>query len=620
MTSLPNNAFSRDTRSNSIRSRTSTTPDRASSILTPIDFPEEEDEGQKMKKEVLPVSSEYDMLREKYFVNDGQDRSDWYSRFLRENRDAKDFIDRVDPIARAVEFARLYLPANRMASHNLLLSLISQHFRTFGLIKSQTSLHEEWAQPINIPAHLLRSQLTLIVQRGISNAEKFWELSLPSPLQPEDAQKLIDQEISRTIGGIPFVAEDTTPLSNEVMGDERFIRFSADNSVIECASLNQLIWLLTSETRETFRDLMQAVCLTYRSFTTSKIFFTKIRERYEIALNEPKETRERSKSLTFKLFSHWSQEANEFIEQPVKEAAKAFAEAKFQNYSSYLSQLFKPRRTDTAVDYSTAPHVELGTCTELWTGKFSLFDIPPKEFARQLTIFACSKYYQIQRTELVDGAWNKDRLKHRSPNIVALTNQYNTLSNWVPTAILTEPSLHGRLQKMKHIIDTMRELKDMRNYFTLFALEGGFETFALNRLKRHKKMLAPADQQFLDLLLDLGAPDAAHKNIQELHKEALESQQPSLPHLPVLLSFLFKVSDSVEPVINGLVNIMKCRKLFMFMKELEGYSKRKYVFLPIEQIQQRLMNLEVIAGESIEEVSKDVEPDNPNAELKDVRQ
>ena len=173
-----------------------------SSQLSLID--EQKEENKIIKNSVLPISTEYDMIREKYFIKDGQDRSQWYARFLKENKEAKGFIERVDPVSRASSFARLYLPQNRMISQSLLLSLISQHFRTLGLIDSQSSLHEEWSEPLEAPPYLLRSQLNLIVQRGINNAEKFWEYSLPSAANHENASEILDKEISKTIGGTPL--------------------------------------------------------------------------------------------------------------------------------------------------------------------------------------------------------------------------------------------------------------------------------------------------------------------------------------------------------------------------------------------------------------------------------
>ena len=572
---------------------------------------EDEEEKDFKKKSVLPVSTEYDMIRDKYFIHDKQDRSRWYSKFIKENKAAKDFIERVDPVARAAAFARLYLPPNRLASQNLLLSLISQHFRTLGLIDSQSSLHEEWSEPLETPPYLLQSQLALIVQRGIANAERFWEYSLPSPANHQNASEILDKEISRTIGGTPFVAEDTTPLSKEDKGDERYIK-KDENGEITAASLNQLFWILTSDTKNHERDLMQAVCLTYKSFTTSKIFFTKIRERFKIAFNEPEEVRVRSIALTFKLFQTWTHEAAESIEQPVIDAAKAFVEAELKNYSYFSSKLFSQRKAEAqAIDYSAAPPVNIRGCTGLWTGNFTLFDIPPNEIARQLTILATQKYYAIQRSELLDGAWNKERLKHKSPNVVALTAQYNSLSTWAQVIILTEPSLNARIEKMKFLLDVMRELYNMQNYFSLFSLVGGFESQPLFRLKMHMKMLTPEEQAFCNEMYRLNSVEKNHKNILDLHEKALKTNQPALPCLPILLGFIFQYSENTQDVVEGnLVNIRKCKRTLGLMKDVEKFLRVRYVLLPIEQILNKLTNLDYMDDDSLYELSRDVEPDN----------
>ena len=570
--------------------------------------------NEKAKKQAMPISTEYDMLHDKYFIHDDVDRSHWYQKFLKENKEAKDFIERVDPIARATSFARLYLPPNRIASQNLVLSLISQHFRTLGLIESQTSLHEEWSEPLETPPYLLRSQLSLIIQRGISNAERFWEYSLPSPANYNNAGEILDKEISRTIGGTPFVPEDTTPLSKEEKGDKRFIVYD-NNGEIVAASLNQLFWVMTSDTKNHERDLMQAVCLTYKSFTTSKIFFTKIRERFKIAFNESGEDSVRSIALTFKLFQTWTHEAAESIEQPVIDAAKAFVEAELKNYSYFSAKLFSQRKTEVQqVDYSTAPPVNIKGCPGLWTGNFTLFDIHPVEIARQLTILATQKYYAIQRSELLDGAWNKERLKHKSPNVVALTGQYNSLSTWAQVVILTEPSLNERMKKMKFLLDVMRELMNMQNYFSLFSLVGGFESQALFRLNMHKKLLNPEDEQFCEELYRLNSVEKNHKAILDLHEKALKTGLPALPCLPILLGFIFQYSENTKDVVeNGLINILKCRRTLGLMKEVENFRRVKYVLLPIEQILNKLSNLEYMDEDSLYELSKDVEPDGASS-------
>ena len=583
------------------------------SILKEIEEPPENT----IKKEILPISSEFDMIRENFYIIDDQNRSDWYSRFLKENPEIKDFIERVDPISRATTFAKLYLPPNRIASQNILLSLISQHFRTLGLVESQTSLHEEWSEHLEIPAHLLRSQLNLIVQRGISNAESFWELSLPSPMNQKDAIQKLDQEISKIIGGTPYVVEDATPLSSETFGDSKFL-VKQNDEIVE-ASLNQIIWLLTTENKG-ISDLMQAVCLTYRSFTTSKIFFTKIRERFRIAFQESEEQSIHSIAFTFKLFGTWMREAIDSIEQPVIDAAKAFAEAELKAYPNFLPAILSPRKKENQnLDFSKAPPVILGDCLNLWTGDFQLFDLPPLELARQLTVFSSLKYYSIARSELLDGAWNIPRLKHRSPNICALTTQFNQLASWVQTIILTEPILSIRIQKMKYLVEVQQELFKMQNYFDLFAIFLGFDNPSIFRLKQHRTQLTQIQQNFLNELDTLGSPADNSKNVLEIHSNALKSGKPSLPYLPVLLGILFKYTDGTEAVVNGLVNLRKCRRMLSLMKDVESFQKLKYIFLPIEQVQKKLMKLDIMDDDSLNELSYDVEPDGATFnQLKDL--
>jgi len=596
-----------------------------------------------LKRDIFPVSSEFDMLREQFFIQDGQDRSEWTERFLKDNPEIKDFIERVDPVSRAVTFAKLYLPPNRIANQSVLLSLISQHFRILGLIDSQASLHEEWNEQLQIPAHLLRSQLNFIVQRGIYHAERFWELSLPSPSQHQNAAQLLDQEISKIIGGSPNVGKDVTPLSSEECGDPRFLNIQ--NGEIVEASLNQIIWLLTTENKGN-ADLMQAVCLTYRSFTTSKVFFNKIRERFQIAYHEYKEEKKkmedqekkkeetngntakdgerkpgntfednmgvkmRSLALTFKLFGTWMKEASDSIEQSVFDAAQSFAKAELADFPNYLPTILSPRKKESQVtDFSKAPPVVLGDCDKLWSNEFTLFDLPPIELARQLTVMSSSKYYAIARSELLDGAWNVPRLKHRSPNICALTTQFNKLALWVQTSILTENSLSLRITKMKFLLETMLELYKMQNYLDLFALYMGFYDESVYRLKCHLSMLSKEQQNFLNELSVLSSPTDNSKNTLELHAKAIKTGKPSLPLLPVLLSIIFKYSDGTEAVVKGLVNLRKCRRMLSLMREVESFQKLKYIFLPIEQVQMKLMFLEVKNEDTFMELSYDIEPD-----------
>ncbi|OHT02235.1 RasGEF domain containing protein [Tritrichomonas foetus] len=622
----------------------------------------------KHQRPILPTSAEYDMMRENFFLNDDIDRSEWYSKLLSENPEIKNFIERIDPMTRASTFGRLYLPPNRMIDQQTLLSLISQHFRTLGLIDAQSSLHSEWDCLGQIPAHMMFSELTNIIQIGISRSEKFWELSMPSPSLHEDASKLLDEEISRTIGGTPFIPEDLTPLSSERFGDSKFFHIDENTKKPPEVSLNQLIWLLTTDLKdneesnisddvflesnpndntkdEKYNDinvhthcvsniksisdqiditkiripknLTNAVCLMYKSFTTSKIFFTKLRERFNVAFNEPLETRMRSIILTLKLFKAWINDQQEFIEPPVLEAARSFVSSELNKIvPNYTANIFTSKdsminiRSTEVIDYSKAPKVDIGHCFNIWTGDFSIFDLPAIEIARQMTILSCTKYYQISRNELLDSAWTVARFKHRAPNVIAITDRFNLISSWVQTTILTEPSLQMRLLKMRFLLNVMNQLKKMQNYLDFIAIHSGFAAPSIDRLFIHRSLLPDDMQKDLDEAMEIESPLNNYKNMREIHKIILASGKPSLPLITVLLSDICMYSDNTKTFVNSLINIKKCTRMLKLIQSLEDFKKRKYRFLPIEQVQDKLSMLEIMDDDSLFELSKDVEPEN----------
>ena len=77
-----------------------------------------------LQREILPITVEYDHAIEN---SENIDRSDWDQKVFEMYPNLKDFVERVDPVSRAINFARMYLPVNRYISQETLLSLISQH-------------------------------------------------------------------------------------------------------------------------------------------------------------------------------------------------------------------------------------------------------------------------------------------------------------------------------------------------------------------------------------------------------------------------------------------------------------------------------------------------------------
>ena len=58
-----------------------------------------------------------------------------------------------------------------------------------------------------------------------------------------------------------------------------------------------------------------------------------------------------------------------------------------------------------------------------------LLEYDEHEFARQLCLLEFNIFSRIQSTEFMGQAWSKPKESHRSPNILALIEDFNNISN-----------------------------------------------------------------------------------------------------------------------------------------------------------------------------------------------
>ena len=571
-----------------------------------------------IKREPIEINREYDSSLAVFRSKVDVDRSNWRETILARNEDIKKMRELVNPLQRAISFAKLYLPDTRIASPDLVICLISQHLRTLGLVETQDALHREWDNVANVP-HRQDSQLALLVQKAMYKVGKFWDINIPSAHSqptPKLTQQVLDSEISTTIGSTPKLLEDTSPLHLEKEGDPQFLHMEGAEPVE--MSLNQLIYYSTSRNQGA-PDLMKAMCLTITSYCSNKVFYKKICDRTLMACEQ---NSKEAIFLCIKLLGEWITGAQNSLEPEILDGVKQLVDDHIKKFFPNSWNMIAGKTTyKNPVSHlllgNTVP-VELGNIkNNLWTGDFDLTDLPAAELARQLTVWSYMRYYAIQRVELLDCAWEKPRLKHRAPNVVALSQHFNLVSSWTAHTILVQPGYKARVAKISYFIDVMRRLFDLKNYFDSMAILGGLDSNALFRMKVHFSLLSQQDKETLEKIQKECTPDKAFANLRKLFDQAIESRQPSLPYIGVLLSDLFKFDDATQPFINGLMNIRKVKKVYQMISKIEAFSAIRYPFLPIDQVQTKLDNLDKIENldeDRLVDLSISCEPDGAQTE------
>lgn len=539
----------------------------------------------KMSNPVLPVSPEYDSVKNYFFSDVQEDRSHWLQEALDSNPELAEFREHVNPLSRAVKFGKLFLPPDRLIEQQTLLSLIIQHLRTLGLTRTQSSLHTEWGVPFDVPAHLSTSQLALIIQRGVGHVEQFWELSKGLPTQKEQEKKYnLDQAISTVIGGVPNILDSSHPIESEEFMDPQYIKYDIQKNIISEASFNQLIYILTSDTQMLIPELLAAFCFTYKAFISSEAFFSKIRERFRMSVKlDDKMAMERSCNL----LKQWYDTSKSEIEPPIIAAMKNFVEKEVKPLAPHISIDFDQNSSSVSItpeiDYSKALPVNIGNCTNLWTGNFTLFDLPPDEVARQVTYRSSLRFYAIQRSELFDGAWENPRLMHRSPNVVAMRSQMNTLSSWVSSSIFMSINPEEKNQRIAYFIQVARSLWELQNYYDVFTFIGALNDPELQMSKK--------DATFVKEVSTKLDSSNNQKAIRELNAYALTTKKPTLPCITNFLSDLARLFQSGIDGKGNLLRLDMCMQLYEIIQTIEKYKESKYCILPITQVQDKLEDL-----------------------------
>lgn len=627
---------------------------------------------EEISKKPFHVSNEYDTMRENFFCKDDIDRSQWIEKLFSNYPDIKEFRQKIMPVDRAIEFGNLYLPEERLINQETIFSLISQHFRTLGLINSQQSLHQEWDGIFDFPISLNQSQLEFLIQRGIQNSENFWTLITPGSMSKNDNEdEKVIEEFEKIIGkeiSSEFSIKDSSPFNLDKPGDPNELIFDKDDQLIK-ATINQIIWLYTTNNKFKFKQLMEATCLLSSSLIKdTRIMFLKIRERFKIAIesetilpnfqikydsqidkpnpvrdfdiiteeelsnlqitdsiksettaevNEKTKDEEKENQLTpqtkftenqynqikktLNLLSIWLDQCGPQIPQPVFSSVISFIHnevpidfsKQIEKIQLLISRIINQRNqlnesnSDDANDFTQTqppPKVELDYHHMPWSPNFELINLPPIEFARQLTIFISKYFNQINRCELVYS--NDDEIEENQPNLTNLINKGNNFFRWIQFYVLSKSEISERSSMINYFIKVAKKLFEIQNYYGCSLILNTFDN-AFASLKATKALIAKNDLIFIEeaknQIVNFSTDSSV---IRQFFNESL-SKTPTIP-------VIFPYKSSIQSAIKGRlfeddkIKIPVLLEIFKLVCEFEEFQKKKYNFYVIDQAQELL--------------------------------
>ncbi|CAN8096899.1 unnamed protein product [Discula destructiva] len=244
--------------------------------------------------------------------------------------------------------------------------------------------------------------------------------------------------------------------------------------------------------------------------------------------------------------------------------------------------------------------------------KLKFLDIDPTEFARQLTIIESRLYGKIKPTECLNKRWQKkpgEGEPNPAPNIKALIDHSNQMTNWVAEMILAQGDVKKRVVVIKHFVSVGDRCRQLNNFSTITSIISALGTAPIARLKRTWDQVPQRTQMALESMRKLML---STKNFAEYRESLHMANPPCIPFFGVYLTDLTFIEDGIPSIIKKttLINFAKRAKTADVIRDIQQYQNVPYSLQPVAELQDYILSNMQAAGDVHEMYDKSlaVEP------------
>ncbi|ELP85395.1 guanine nucleotide exchange factor, putative [Entamoeba invadens IP1] len=206
---------------------------------------------------------------------------------------------------------------------------------------------------------------------------------------------------------------------------------------------------------------------------------------------------------------------------------------------------------------------------------FTIATLPIEQFAHQLTLYEFEMFKAIEAKEMLGNAWTKPDKTERSPNLCMLIDHFNSITNWVISTIVDEPSVKQRGVIVKKFVSIGEELLRINNYNGVFEFFSGLNSTPVGRLKQTWEKVGTFSQ-IMQSLERVTVPTGSY----QVYRADIKAHQnfPCIPFFGVYLQDLTFIHEGNEDKKeNGDVNFEKCSLTTKVIEDMLFY-KRKYEY------------------------------------------
>ncbi|CAB3400570.1 unnamed protein product [Caenorhabditis bovis] len=203
-----------------------------------------------------------------------------------------------------------------------------------------------------------------------------------------------------------------------------------------------------------------------------------------------------------------------------------------------------------------------------------LFDFKSADIASQLTWIDSQLYHRIETAELL--WWAEDQNVQKCPNLSAFTQQFNNLSFWARTLIISQSSYKEREKYMMKFIKIMKHLREMGNLNSYLALLSAVLSTPLSRLEWNKPVKEGIKEH--QAVLDTSQSNKSYRALLQSCKP------PCIPYMGIILQDLTFVHCGNPNMIpadycqgkSNIVNFLKRWNQYAILDSIRKLKKWNY--------------------------------------------
>ena len=221
-----------------------------------------------------------------------------------------------------------------------------------------------------------------------------------------------------------------------------------------------------------------------------------------------------------------------------------------------------------------------------------------------MTKFEFQVFQGITPKEISHQAWNKSGGKE-APGILQIIQQFNQITYWVATEVVSEKDLKKRVSIITHFINIAEHCKNIFNFNTMMEILVGLMLGPVQRLKASWEAVPSSVLSSYKKLSSLIDNRKNYFNYREALKSAKKSLEtvPTFPYVGLYLKDLTFIEDGNDNFLDKQKNIINFEKMVMIANifiDFQTYQENLYLFEKLPHTSNWLQNNKKIIKDDIQ--------------------